>query len=129
MTTISKALLVLSLIGGQALAADTGGKPAKNTATAAKSATPAANKPAKPAKAGSGAAAEVDVKEGLDIIGSQDAPLELNIVPWKDKENTLPKNTLEASVLNESIDPVDRDVVRREVDFSRALQALPTTSP
>ncbi|HEX5360988.1 MAG TPA: hypothetical protein VFW49_07870 [Fluviicoccus sp.] len=127
MKTISKALLVLSLIGGQALAADAGGKPAKNTASAAKSLAPAANKPAKPAKAG--AAAEVDVKEGLDIIGSQDAPLELNIVPWKDKENTLPKNTLEASVLNESIDPVDRDVVRREVDFSRALQALPTTSP
>ena len=68
----------------------------------------------------------VDISQGLDIIGSQDAPLELNIVPWKDKEAFLPKNALEASVLTETLDPIDRDVVRREVDFSRALQHAPT---
>lgn len=98
----------------------------KPAAATAKSATPAANKPANPAKTAKSATGEVDVKEGLDIIGSQDAPLELNIVPWKDKENYLPKNALEASVLNESLDPVDREVIRREVDFSRALQSAPT---
>lgn len=69
---------------------------------------------------------DVNISQGIDIIGSQDAPLELNIVPWKEKEAYLPKNALEASVLNETLDPIDRDVVRREVDFSRALQKSPS---
>ncbi|HEX5276900.1 MAG TPA: hypothetical protein VFW42_04440 [Fluviicoccus sp.] len=125
MKHVITATLFAALITGQAMAAE----PVKRPVATAKPTSPVAVKPVKPAKSGQSAAAEVDVKEGLDIIGSQDAPLELNIVPWKDKENTLPKNALEASVLNESIDPVDREVVRREVDFSRALQALPTTSP
>lgn len=101
-------------------------KEAAKPVSVVKSAISAANKPANPAKTAKNATGEVDVKEGLDIIGSQDAPLELNIVPWKDKENYLPKNALEASVLNESLDPVDREVIRREVDFSRALQSAPT---
>ena len=70
----------------------------------------------------------VDIKNGTDVIGSQDAPLVLNIVPWKDKENYLPKNPLTASVLQETLEPIDRDVVHREVDFSHALQQLPTTT-
>lgn len=85
--------------------------------------------PAKTAKPPKGAAVDVDVKDGLDIIGSQDAPLELNIVPWKDKDNVLPKNPLEASFLNETLEPVDRDVVKREVDYSRALHSIPTPTP
>jgi len=87
--------------------------PAKSVAPAAKTGEAAAKK-----EGGS-----VDITHGLDIIGSQDAPLELNIVPWKDKESHLPKNPLDASVLDETLEPIDRDVVRREVDFSQALQA------
>jgi hypothetical protein len=75
-----------------------------------------------------GANASIDVKNGTDVIGSQDAPLVLNIVPWKDKDNYLPKNPLTASVLQETLEPIDRDVVHREVDFSHALQQLPTTT-
>lgn len=74
----------------------------------------------------------VDIKNGTDVIGSQDAPMVLNIVPWKDKDNYLPKNPLTASVLQETLEPIDRDVVHREVDFSRALQETPaqaTTTP
>ena len=51
----------------------------------------------------------------------------LNVVSWKDKENYLPKNPLTASVLQESLEPIDRDVVYREVSFSHALQQLPAT--
>ncbi len=69
-------------------------------------------------------AATVDISNGTDVIGSKDAPLVLNIVPWKDKENTLPKNPLSASVLQESLAPIERDVVSREVGYSRALQEL-----
>ena len=66
----------------------------------------------------------VDISNGTDVIGSKDAPLVLNIVPWKDKENTLPKNPLSASVLQESLTPIERDIVSREVGYSRALQEL-----
>mgnify|MGYP001156602648 FL=1 len=67
---------------------------------------------------------EVNISNGTDIIGSKDAPLVLNIVSWKDKENYLPKNPLSASVLEESLAPIDRDVVSREVNYSHALQEL-----
>jgi len=67
---------------------------------------------------------EVNISNGTDIIGSKDAPLVLNIVSWKDKENYLPKNPLSASVLQESLEPIDRDIVSREVNYSRALQEL-----
>jgi len=77
-------------------------------------------KPAKKASTGS----EVNISNGTDIIGSKDAPLVLNIVSWKDKENYLPKNPLSASVLEESLAPIDRDVVSREVNYSHALQEL-----
>ena len=66
----------------------------------------------------------VEISEGTDVISSKDAPLVLNIVPWKDKESTLPKNPLSASVLQESLAPIERDVVSREVGYSRALQEL-----
>ena len=69
----------------------------------------------------------VDISNGTDVIGSQDAPLVLNVVSWKDKENYLPKNPLTASVLQESLEPIDRDVIYREVSFSHALQQLPAT--
>ncbi|WP_297926223.1 hypothetical protein [uncultured Agitococcus sp.] len=70
------------------------------------------------------ASSEVNISSGTDVIGSKDAPLVLNIVSWKDKENYLPKNPLSASVLEESLAPIDRDVVSREVNYSRALQEL-----
>ncbi len=82
-----------------------------------------------PAKKTSTANSSVDISNGTDVIGSQDAPLVLNIVSWKDKENYLPKNPLSASVLQESIEPIDRDVVHREVDFSHALQESSSTLP
>jgi hypothetical protein len=67
---------------------------------------------------------EVNISSGTDVIGSKDAPLVLNIVSWKDKENYLPKNPLSASVLEESLAPIDRDIVSREVNYSQALQEL-----
>lgn len=101
-------LLSLCLASSTSFAADKAKPEKKTTAPAA-----AAN-------------SNVDIKNGTDVIGSQDAPLVLNIVPWKDKDNYLPKNPLTASVLQETLEPIDRDVVHREVDFSHALQELPT---
>ncbi|HQV23139.1 MAG TPA: hypothetical protein PLJ88_08645 [Agitococcus sp.] len=66
----------------------------------------------------------VDISNGTDIVGSKDAPLVLNIVPWKEKEHTLPKNPLSPSVLQQSAKPIDPDIELRETGYSRALQEL-----
>ena len=116
--------LMLALISTASQAAEKTGGSTEKSAVAGKPA-----KAAKIVKSAGKTSTDVDVKDGLDIIGSQDAPLELNIVPWKDKDNVLPKNPLEASMLKEVLEPIDRDVVRREVDYSRAIQTFPTPSP
>ncbi len=118
------ACFMLALISTASQAAEKTGGSTEKSAVAGKPA-----KAAKIVKPAGKTSTDVDVKDGLDIIGSQDAPLELNIVPWKDKDNVLPKNPLEASMLKEVLEPIDRDVVRREVDYSRAIQTFPTPSP
>jgi len=88
----------------------------------------AAEKPLPTKKATAATSNSVDISNGTDVIRSQDAPLVLNVVSWKDKENYLPKNPLAASVLQEGLEPIDRDVVHREVSFSQALQQLSTST-
>ncbi len=96
------ALIVCALVSSPLMAADKPVPAQKSTTTATNS--------------------SVDISNGTDVIGSQDAPLVLNVVSWKDKESFLPKNPLTASVLQEGLEPIDRDVVFREVSFSHALQ-------
>ena len=88
----------------------------------------AAEKPLPTKNVAAATSNSVDISNGTDVIGSQDAPLVLNVVSWKDKENYLPKNPLAASVLQEGLEPIDRDVVHREVSFSHALQQLSTST-
>lgn len=55
--------------------------------------------------------------EGTRIIGSRELPKVLVIVPWK---APLPGDLAGrpvASLLDEALAPVDRDVFRREVDY------------
>jgi len=52
---------------------------------------------------------------GMSIVGNDEAPKSLYIVPWKSSEIGV-----EASMnmlLNESATPVDRDVFMRQLDF------------
>ncbi len=57
-----------------------------------------------------------------NVIGSQEAPTVLNVVPWKDKEVKLEKKSPTTSILNQVLQPLDRDVLRREVQYFRSLQ-------
>lgn len=57
-----------------------------------------------------------------NVIGSQEAPTVLNVVPWKDKEVKLEKRSPTTSILNQVLQPLDRDVLRREVQYFRSLQ-------
>ncbi len=58
-----------------------------------------------------------DAKElsGISIVGNDDAPKSLYIVPWKSSE--IGVETSMGMMLNEAANPVDRDVFKRQLDF------------
>jgi hypothetical protein len=57
------------------------------------------------------------VLSGISIVGNDDAPKSLVIVPWKSSELG---DTLEVSrALDDGRKPVDRDVFQRELDYYR----------
>jgi len=62
--------------------------------------------------------AEEEVKSlsGISIIGNKDAPKSLYIVPWRSAELGM-ETDLNSNLLNEGMQPVDKDVFIRELDF------------
>jgi len=58
-----------------------------------------------------------DAKElsGISIVGNDEAPKSLYIVPWKSSE--IGAATSMGIELDESATPVDRDVFKRQLDF------------
>ena len=52
---------------------------------------------------------------GMSIVGNDEAPKSLYIVPWKSSE--LGVETSLNTMLNEGDVPVDRDVFMRQLDF------------
>ncbi len=63
------------------------------------------------------AAKEPAAKElsGMSIVGNDEAPKALYIVPWKSSEIGVEANL--SKMLTESAMPVDRDVFLRQLDF------------
>lgn len=61
------------------------------------------------------------------ITGNRELPKVMVIVPWKKSElgdlTGMPANSL----LNEVLEPVDREVFRRELRYFEVLQAKPAT--
>lgn len=76
------------------------------------------NKPAPPAAA---APAASPVTTQSDVIGSKEAPGVFNIVPWKDKASQISKKEISTSILRETLQPLDRDVLLREIEFHRSI--------
>lgn len=60
-----------------------------------------------------------DAKElsGMSIVGNDEAPKSLYIVPWKSSQ--LGVETTLDSMLNEKDRPVDREVFKRQIEFYR----------
>lgn len=56
-----------------------------------------------------------------DVIGSKEAPGVFNIVPWKEKTVEIPKRAVGTSILRETLQPLDRDVLRREIQLQKSL--------
>lgn len=78
-----------------------------------------------------GAAAAQD-KADLDrtqIIGNRELPKVLYIVPWKKPVPGEISGRPAASVLDEVLAPVDRDVFRRQVQYDAQLQTPQAAAP
>lgn len=59
---------------------------------------------------------EPHVVSGMSITGNNETPKSLYIVPWKASEIGL-ETKLTSSLLNEDMNPVDKTVFMRELDF------------
>ncbi len=64
--------------------------------------------------------------EGTNIIGSKEAPNVLNVVPWQNRELAVDPWTatpnLDSQLLDDSLKPVDRDELRREIEYFDQLR-------
>ena len=110
------------------------------TANAPSQATPAANSRSTPAAANKPAAKPAprgNAKDRLDldstqITGNRELPKVLYIVPWRSAELGDLVGRPVNSLLDEVLEPVDRDVFRRQNRYFEALQpnaAAPASSP
>jgi hypothetical protein len=101
--------------------------PRSNVPTTPAAAT--ANKPAAPRK---GNAQDTLDLESTQITGSQELPKVLYIVPWRGAELGDLVGRPVNSLLDEVLEPVDRDVFRRQNRYFEALQpnqAAPASKP
>jgi hypothetical protein len=60
-------------------------------------------------------ASEAKELSGMSIVGNDEAPKSLYIVPWKSSE--IGVETSLNALLNEGDMPVDRDVFKRQLEF------------
>lgn len=64
---------------------------------------------------------------GMSIVGNDEAPKSLYIVPWKSSE--LGAETSLDMVLSARDEPVDREVFLRELEFYQVSRSKPTAVP
>lgn len=65
--------------------------------------------------------AQQDDAVGTNIIGTEEAPKVLNVVPWKDKKVKLKKPDPTSFLTKQVLQPLDREVLMREVQYYRML--------
>ena len=98
---------------------------------AAKPPAAVANKPAAPAARKGNAKDRLDL-ESTQITGNRELPKVLYIVPWRSAELGDLVGRPVNSLLDEVLEPVDRDVFRRQNRYFEALQpnsAAPAAKP
>lgn len=99
----TKIILTLMLAAGPAMAEDTVQKQEAKPQQAAKAERPAA------------AANDAKTLAGISILGNQEAPKSLVIVPWKGSQiGDMPGLS---RLLDDSVQPVDKDVFMRELAY------------
>lgn len=63
--------------------------------------------------------------EGMAIIGNRELPKALYIVPWKQPELGEIVGRPAESLLDAELEPLDRDVFQREVEYYGAVHKAP----
>jgi hypothetical protein len=63
-----------------------------------------------------GDAGEDKVVSGMSIVGNNETPKSLVIIPWKSSEIGQESN-LKSNLLNDGLNPVDKTVFMRELNF------------
>ncbi len=108
-------------------------KPVAAKPSSANTGAGAANKPAaKPPTANKGNAKDRLDLESTQITGNRELPKVLYIVPWRSAEMGDLVGRPVNSLLDEVLEPVDRDVFRRQNRYFEALQpneAAPASKP
>ena len=105
-------------------------EPGVNTSTPAAANKPAAKPPAQAAKKGN-AKDRLDL-DSTQITGNRELPKVLYVVPWRSAEMGDLVGRPVNSLLDEVLEPVDRDVFRRQNRYFEALQpneAAPASKP
>jgi len=74
---------------------------------------------AKDKKKSNQSAGEAKALSGISIVGNEEAPKSLFIVPWKSSEIGV-ETGLTSKLLDEKMKVVDKDVFERELDFYSA---------
>jgi hypothetical protein len=98
---------------------------AEDTPSAKAAVKPAASEAAPAANAATAPAAPKGPKviSGMSILGNQEAPKSLVIVPWKSSE--IADSVGIATLLDDSRQPVDRDVFARELAYYEVRSGTP----
>ena len=107
-------VMLIALLAAGAVVADDKPKqePAKKVAKADAKAE---------AKAAAKNAADAKTLAGISILGNQEAPKSLVIVPWKGSEiGDMPGLS---RLLDDSVQPVDKDVFMRELSYYEIRQS------
>lgn len=104
-------MMLIALLAASAVVADD--KPKQEPAKKAEKAEKVAASNAK--------AADAKTLAGISILGNQEAPKSLVIVPWKGSEiGDMPGLS---RLLDDSVQPVDKDVFMRELSYYEIRQS------
>ena len=110
-------IVLLAVLAAGSAVADDQAKQQPQKQAAAKAEKLAAND----AKAKGAKAADAKTLAGISILGNQEAPKSLVIVPWKGSEiGDMPGLS---RLLDDSVQPVDKDVFMRELSYYEIRQS------
>ncbi|HYQ72261.1 MAG TPA: hypothetical protein VET88_10075 [Gammaproteobacteria bacterium] len=62
--------------------------------------------------------------EGTTVIGNRELPKALHIVPWKAADSGDLTGRPVNSLINQALEPLDRDVFLRELEYYEAVHGI-----
>jgi hypothetical protein len=65
--------------------------------------------------------------DGTTVIGNRELPKALHIVPWKSADSGDLAGRPLNSLVDQTLEPLDRDVFRRELEYYEAVHGIEQT--